>query len=57
MCRTINTLKNLPEASLVTFPLNGLARNGAIKAADICTVRDFENALRDVSQANLGECL
>jgi len=22
-----------------------------------CTVRDFENALLDVSQANLGECL
>jgi hypothetical protein len=34
--------------SLVTFPMNELARTSAVKAADIRTVRDFEDALRDV---------
>jgi Escherichia/Staphylococcus phage prohead protease len=46
--RTIKTIKSLPEVSLVTFPMNELARTGAVKAADIRTVRDFEDALRDV---------
>src|SRR5262249_33890272 len=46
--RTIKTIKNLPEVSLVTFPMNELARTGAVKAADIRTVREFEDALRDV---------
>ena len=32
----------------MTFPMNELARTGAVKAADIRTVRDFEDALRDV---------
>ena len=44
----IKTIKSLPEVSLVTFPMNELARTGAVKAADIRTVRDFEDALRDV---------
>ena len=34
--------------SLVTFPMNELARTGAVKAADIRTVRDFEDFLREV---------
>ena len=46
--RTIKTIKSPPEVSLVTFPVNELARTGAVKTADIRTVRDFENALRDV---------
>src|SRR5215472_17788695 len=46
--RAIKTIKSLPEVSLVTFPMNELARTGAIKAADIRTVREFEDALRDV---------
>jgi hypothetical protein len=46
--RTIKTIKSLPEVSLVTFPMNELARAGAVKAADIRTVREFEDALRDV---------
>jgi len=46
--RTIKTIKSLPEVSLVTFPMNELARTGAVKAVDIRTVRDFEDALRDV---------
>jgi phage head maturation protease len=46
--RTIKTIKSLPEVSLVTFPMNELAHTGAVKAADIRTVRDFEDALRDV---------
>jgi HK97 family phage prohead protease len=46
--RTIKTIKSLPEVSLVTFPMNELARTGAVKAADIRTVRQFEDALRDV---------
>jgi Caudovirus prohead serine protease len=37
--RTIKTIKSLPEVSLVTFPMNELARSGAVKAADIRTVR------------------
>jgi uncharacterized protein len=41
--RTIKTIKSLPEVSLVTFE-----RAGAVKAADIRTVREFEDALRDV---------
>jgi hypothetical protein len=46
--RTIKTIKSLPEASLVTFPMNELARTGAVKAADIRTAREFADALRDV---------
>ena len=46
--RTIKTIKSLPEVSLVTFPMNELARTGAVQAADIRTVREFEDALRDV---------
>ena len=34
------------EVSLVTFPMNELARTGAVKAADIRTVREFEDARR-----------
>jgi uncharacterized protein len=32
----------------VTFPMNDLARNTAVKASDIRTVRQFEDFLRDV---------
>jgi uncharacterized protein len=32
----------------VTFPMNDLARNTVVKAADIRTVREFEDFLRDV---------
>jgi hypothetical protein len=46
--RTIKIIKSLPEVSLVTFPMNELARTGAVNAADIRTVREFEDALRDV---------
>ncbi|WP_407155155.1 HK97 family phage prohead protease [Bradyrhizobium sp. STM 3557] len=46
--RTIKTVKDLPEVSLVTFPMNDLARTGGVKAADIRTVRDFEDFLREV---------
>jgi Escherichia/Staphylococcus phage prohead protease len=46
--RTIKTIKSLPEVSLVTFPMNELARTGSVKTADIRTVREFEDALRDV---------
>jgi uncharacterized protein len=46
--RTIKTIKELPEISLVTFPMNDLARNTAVKAADIRTVREFEEFLRNV---------
>ncbi|MGJ5000565.1 HK97 family phage prohead protease [Bradyrhizobium sp. HKCCYLRH2060] len=46
--RTIKTMKDLPEVSLVTFPMNDLARTGAVKASDIRTVRDFEDFLREV---------
>ena len=62
--RTIKTIKSLPEVSLVTFPMNELARTGAVKAADIRTVREFEDAPRRscpriaarCSPANLGVC-
>jgi phage head maturation protease len=30
--RTIKTIKSLPEVSLVTFPMNELARTGAVKS-------------------------
>ena len=46
--RTSKSIKSLPEVSLVTFPMNELARTGAIEAADIRAARDFEEALRDV---------
>jgi uncharacterized protein len=46
--RTIKTIKSLPEVSLVTFPMNELARTGAVKAGDIRTVRDFEDFLREI---------
>jgi len=46
--RTIKSIKDLPEVSLVTFPMNDLARTGAVKAADIRTIRDFEAFLREV---------
>lgn len=31
----------------MTFPANGKARVGAVKAADIKTIREFEDFLRD----------
>ena len=31
--RTIKTIKNLPEVSLVAFPMNELARTGEVKAS------------------------
>jgi hypothetical protein len=46
--RTIKSIKDLPEVSLVTFPMNDLARTGAVKASDIRTIRDFEDFLREV---------
>jgi uncharacterized protein len=46
--RTIKSIKELPEVSLVTFPMNDLARVGGVKASEIRTVRDFEEFLRDV---------
>jgi hypothetical protein len=46
--RTIKTIKSVPEVPLVTFPMDELARTGTVKAADIRTVQDFEDALRDV---------
>jgi uncharacterized protein len=46
--RTIKSIKQLPEVSLVTFPMNELARTGSVKASDIRTVREFEDFLRDV---------
>lgn len=39
---------DLMEVSVVTFPANGKARVGAVKAADIHTIREFEDFLRDV---------
>lgn len=39
--RTIKTIKNLPEVSLVTFPMNELARTGSVKM----TEREFERLL------------
>jgi HK97 family phage prohead protease len=44
--RTIKTIKSLPEVSLVTFPMNDLARTNAVKS--ITTIREFEDFLRDV---------
>ncbi|QOG20452.1 HK97 family phage prohead protease [Bradyrhizobium sp. SEMIA] len=44
--RTIKTIKSLPEVSLVTFPMNDMARTNAVKS--INTIREFEDALRDV---------
>ena len=48
----IRTIKeaDILEASLVTFPMNEDARVSAVKsiAAQIKTIRDFENHLRDV---------
>jgi hypothetical protein len=46
--RTIKTIKSPPEVSLTTFPMNELAGTRAVKAADIRTVRDFEDALREL---------
>jgi HK97 family phage prohead protease len=46
--RTIKTIKSLPEVSLVTFPMNELARTSTVKAADVRTVREFEDFLREV---------
>jgi HK97 family phage prohead protease len=46
--RTIKTIKDLPEISLVTFPMNDLARNTAVKGTEIRTVRESEDFLRDV---------
>jgi hypothetical protein len=46
--RTIKAIKSPPEASLTTFPMNELAGTGAVKTADIRTVRDFEDALREL---------
>jgi uncharacterized protein len=40
--------QDLPEVSLVTFPMNDLARTAAVKATETHTIRDFENFLREV---------
>jgi len=32
--RTIKTIKSLPEVSLVTFPMNELARTGSVKMTE-----------------------
>jgi len=45
--RTIKSL-DLVEVSIVTFPMNDKARIGAVKSADIKTIREFEDFLRDV---------
>jgi uncharacterized protein len=46
--RTIKSIKHLPEVSLVTFPMNELARTSTVKAAaQISTIREFEDFLRD----------
>jgi len=47
--RTIKTIKEFPEISLVTFPMNDLERNTAVKASDIRTVREFEDFLREIA--------
>jgi HK97 family phage prohead protease len=39
---------DLMELSIVTFPANDKARVGAVKSADIKTIREFEDFLRDV---------
>jgi len=44
--RTIKAL-DLVELSIVTFPANDKARIGGVKAADIKTIREFEDFLRD----------
>jgi hypothetical protein len=48
--RTIKTVKDLPEISLMTFPMNDLARNTVVKAGDIRALREFEDLLRDVGR-------
>lgn len=45
--RTIKTIKDLIEVSLVTFPANELAMIGAVKAENAEPVREFESFLRD----------
>jgi HK97 family phage prohead protease len=45
--RTINEIK-LVEAGPVTFPMNDLAAITSVKSADIQTIRQFEDFLRDV---------
>lgn len=45
--RYLESLK-LFELSVVTFPMNDKARIGAVKSADIKTIREFEDFLRDV---------
>ncbi len=45
--RTISQMK-LYEVSPVTFPMNGLAAITSVKAAGIKTIREFEDALREV---------
>lgn len=44
--RTLKSV-DLVELSIVTFPMNDKARVGAVKAADIKTIREFEDWLRD----------
>ena len=44
--RYLETL-DLMELSIVTFPANDKARIGNVKAADIKTIREFEEFLRD----------
>jgi HK97 family phage prohead protease len=46
--RTIKTIKSLPEVSLVTFPMNDMARTNGVKASDIRTAREFEEFLREI---------
>jgi HK97 family phage prohead protease len=45
--RTLKSV-DLIELSIVTFPMNDKARVGAVKSADIKTIREFEDFLRDV---------
>lgn len=45
--RTLKSV-DLIELSIVTFPMNDKARVGAVKSADIKTIREFESFLRDV---------
>lgn len=44
--RTLKSV-DLIELSIVTFPMNDKARIGAVKSADIKTIREFEEALRN----------
>lgn len=47
--RTLESI-DLMEVSIVTFPANGKARVGAVKAAErIATIREFEEFLRDAA--------